>query len=63
MLGLYDIMDDMFATGLGVDVETYIDVIENIFWITTIDIFSFKNMISSYNIFLIFNIFFYNSLI
>ena len=29
MLGLYDIMDDMFATGLGVDVETYIDVIEN----------------------------------
>ncbi len=29
MLGLYDIMDEMFATDLGVDVETYIDVIEN----------------------------------
>lgn len=28
-MGLWDLMDDAFATELGVDVETYIDVIEN----------------------------------
>lgn len=29
MMGLWDLMDDALATELGVDVETYIDVIEN----------------------------------
>jgi hypothetical protein len=29
MLGLFDIMDEAIATELGVDIKTYIDVIEN----------------------------------
>ena len=29
MMGLFEIMDDAFAQELGVDLETYIDVIEN----------------------------------
>lgn len=29
MIGLYDMMDEAIASELGVDVETYIDVIEN----------------------------------
>lgn len=28
-MGLFDMFDDILATALGVDVETYIDVIEN----------------------------------
>lgn len=28
-MGLFDMFDDILATSLGVDVETYIDVIEN----------------------------------
>jgi len=30
MLGLFDIMDEAIATELGVDIKTYIDVIENL---------------------------------
>lgn len=29
MLGLFDIMDEAIAIELGVDIKTYIDVIEN----------------------------------
>jgi hypothetical protein len=29
MMGLFEIMDDAFAQTLGVDLETYVDVIEN----------------------------------
>jgi hypothetical protein len=30
MMGLYDMMDDAMATELGVDLETYIHVIEDL---------------------------------
>lgn len=29
MVGLYDMMDEAIAAELGVDVETYVDIIEN----------------------------------
>jgi hypothetical protein len=29
MMGLFELMDDAFADELGVDLETYVDVIEN----------------------------------
>lgn len=29
MIGLYDMMDQAIADELGVDIETYIDIIEN----------------------------------
>jgi hypothetical protein len=29
MMGLFEMMDDAFAQELGVDLETYVDVIEN----------------------------------
>ena len=29
MMGLFELLDDAFADELGVDLETYVDVIEN----------------------------------
>ena len=37
MMGLYDLMDDAIATELGVDLDTYIHVIENVCTLDEVD--------------------------
>ena len=37
MMGLYDLMDDAIATELGVDLDTYVHVIENVCTLDEVD--------------------------
>ena len=37
MIGLYDFMDEAIATELGVDLDTYIHVIENVCTLDEVD--------------------------